>query len=232
LVEVVDELGVVTAATRAEGHCRLRLQFPDGAQSGVFTLRVRGRNIPLYPEIRLLHLRVQALRWAPSPVGSGDWRLAVVETAPGIDWAATFQAPVTDTWPIRHAACLHINASGDFTLLAREDWFWLRGYAEFPIWPLHVDTLFCYAAHHAGIRQVILRDPMRLFHIEHLSGAGWTPEGERALHARVQALHVPVLDFTSDVRQWVQRMRRLDAPVIFNLERWGLGVEALPERTV
>jgi hypothetical protein len=131
---------------------------------------------------------------------------------------------------MRNARCLHVNASGDFTLLARDDWFRLRAYPEFPIWPVHVDGLFCYAAHHAGMREAVLRDPLRAFHIEHSSGAGWTPEGEQALHTRVAALRVPVLDFDNDLRGWVQQMRRLNAPAIFNLENWGLAGVELPER--
>jgi hypothetical protein len=229
LVEILDEAGVVAASARVEGRSKLRLQFPDAAESGVFTLRVHGRNIPLFPELRLLHLRVRELRWEAWPAGSAEWRLDVVETQPGIDWAATLQAPVAG---IRNAACLHINASGDFTLLARDGWFRLRAYPEFPIWPVHLDALFCYAAHHAGVRETILRDPLRMYHIEHASGAGWTPEGEDALSARVRRLRVPVLDFTADLTPWVQQMRRLDAPAIFNLENWGLGGEELPERKV
>src|SRR5262249_12417724 len=33
---------------------------------------------------------------------------------------------------------LHTNACGDFTLLAREDWARLRGYAEWPIFSWHL----------------------------------------------------------------------------------------------
>jgi len=80
---------------------------------------------------------------------------------------------------------LHTNGCGDFTLLSRDDWFALRGYPEFPIWPMHLDSLLCYAAHHAGIKEVVLREPMRIFHIEHRSGAGWTPEGEKERLARI-----------------------------------------------
>ena len=229
-VDAVDASGAVVAEARMEGRCRLRLQFPDSAESGVIALRAHGRRIPLFPELRLLHLRVHGLRWEAWPAGSADWRLEVVETEPGCDWAATLQAPAPDAARIRHAAHLHVNASGDFTLLARDDWFRLRAYPEFPIWPVHLDALFCYAAHHAGMRETILRDPMRMFHIEHSSGAGWTPEGERALDARVAALRVPVLDFTADLGGWVHQMRRLNAPAIFNLENWGLGGVELPER--
>ncbi len=34
---------------------------------------------------------------------------------------------------------LHTNACGDFTLLARDDWFRLRGYPEWPIFSWHID---------------------------------------------------------------------------------------------
>jgi hypothetical protein len=229
-VEAVDASGAVVAAALVEGRFRLRLQFPDAVESGVFTLRAEGRGIPLFPEHRLLHLRVHSLRWEAAPEGSADWRLEVVETEPGTDWAATLQAPAPEAARMRNARCLHVNASGDFTLLARDDWFRLRAYPEFPIWPVHVDGLFCYAAHHAGMREAVLRDPLRAFHIEHSSGAGWTPEGEQALHTRVAALRVPVLDFDNDLRGWVQQMRRLNAPAIFNLENWGLAGVELPER--
>jgi hypothetical protein len=227
--EIVDEAGTVVASARVEGHCRMRLQFPEAVESGAFTLRVHGRNVPLFPELRLLHLRVQEMRWEDRPAASTGWRLEVLETGPGVDWAATWQAPAPG---MHHAACLHINASGDFTLLARDDWFRLRAYPEFPIWPVHIDALLCYAAHHAGIRETVLRDPLRMYHIEHASGAGWTPEGEDALNARVQRLRVPVWDFTADLRPWVHRMRSLDAPAIFNLENWGLAGEELAERNV
>jgi hypothetical protein len=231
LVEILDGSGAVAAAARVEGRARLRLRFPDGVEAGAFTVCVHGRGIPLYPELRLLHLRVRELRWESGQAGSGEWRLQVTGKEAGTDWAATLQAPAPDAARMGNAACLHSNANGDFTLLAREDWFRLRGYAEFPIWPVHVDLLLCYVAHHAGMREVTLRDPLRMFHIEHSSGAGWTPEGEDALNARVQRLRVPVLDFDADLRLWVQQMRRLNAPVIFNLGNWGLGDEELPERS-
>jgi hypothetical protein len=113
--------------------------------------------------------------------------------------------------------------------MSRDDWFALRGYPEFPIWPMHIDSLLCYSAHHAGIREVIFEDPLRIYHIEHLSGAGWTPEGEGERTARIAGKKVPVLH-NDDIVEFVNKMRRLDAPMIFNLENWGLGNEALAER--
>jgi len=167
------------------------------------------------------------------PAGEKDtgWFLEVIGSRPGIHWAATNQAPSPFAGHMRNPALLHTNGSGDFTLLSREDWWSLRGYAEFPIWPVHIDSLFCYSAHYAGMREVVLREPLRIFHIEHLSGAGWTPEGEQERLSRIESKGVSVIPH-SDLVNWIDRMRRFNAPVIFTLDDWGLAAENLPETSV
>ena len=144
-------------------------------------------------------------------------------------WANSLEAPSPDAPQIVNAAFLHVNGSGDFTLLSRDDWFALRGYLEFPIWPMNTDSLFCYSAHHAGLTEYVLEEPMRIYHIEHSSGAGWTPEGEEERTARIQAKRVPVIEHADFVR-WIAQMRRLNAPLMLNKENWGLAGEELPER--
>ncbi len=57
---------------------------------------------------------------------------------------------------------LHTNACGDFMLMAREHWFELCGYTELEIFSLHLDTLFLYAVHLAGLEEVVLPGNMRL----------------------------------------------------------------------
>jgi hypothetical protein len=160
-----------------------------------------------------------------------DWLLEVLDTKPPVDWTLYPQAPAAGAAHIAHAAFLHISACGDFTLLSREDWFALRAYAEFPIWPMNIDLLFCYAAHHAGIGEVVLREPMRVYHIEHLSAAGWSPEGEEERAARIEAKGVTEIQFAT-ATEWIDRMRRFNAPMIFTLKDWGLAGMALPETTV
>ncbi len=159
------------------------------------------------------------------------WRLEVIATRPATNWALTNQAtsPAADQMP--NAAYLHTNGCGDFTLLSREDWWSLRGYAELPIWPVHIDSLFCYAAHHAGMREMVLAEPMRIFHIEHFSGAGWTPEGEQERVSRIKSKGVSVLQY-QDLMSWIDRMRRFNAPAIFTMSGWGLAGEELPETVV
>ena len=95
-------------------------------------------------------------------------------------------APLSPPDPARNAPdFLHTNACGDFTLLAREHWFDLRGYAEMDLYSMNLDSLFCFAAHYGGAREEMLPDPMRIYHIEH--GSGWTPEGYARLFEQLTA---------------------------------------------
>jgi hypothetical protein len=160
-----------------------------------------------------------------------DWLMEVLDRQPPVDWTRYPQAPTLGADRIANAAYLHTCACGDFTLLSRDDWFALRAYPEFPIWPMHIDSLFCYAAHHAGIGEVVLREPMRIYHTEHLSAAGWTPEGEQERVARIEAKGVTEIPYPT-ATEWIDRMRRFDAPMIFTLNDWGLAGLTLPERTV
>lgn len=159
------------------------------------------------------------------------WSLELIGAQPGVDWSGAFEAPSPAAALMRNPAHLHTNGCGDFTLLSRQDWLDLRGYGEFPIWPMHIDSLFCYAAHHAGVREVILREPLRIFHIEHRSGAGWTPEGENELNERIKSKGVGRLQ-NDDVVKWIDQMRRFNAPVIFTQQNWGLADVDLPETAV
>ena len=123
---------------------------------------------------------------------------------------------------------LHTNGCGDFTLIAREHWFDLRGYPELDIFSMNIDSVFCFAAHYGGVPEEVLPEPMRIYHIEHGSGSGWTPEGQQKLWERLAAKRIPVLD-NDDVLQWGAQMRRLNSPMIFNHENWGLSELELQE---
>ena len=123
---------------------------------------------------------------------------------------------------------LHTNGCGDFTLIAREHWLNLRGYPEFDVFSMNLDSVFCFAAHYGGAREEVLTEPMRIYHIEHGSGSGWTPEGQKNLFERITAKGIPILD-NEDVLQWGAQMRRLDSPMIFNRESWGLAEFELEE---
>jgi hypothetical protein len=126
---------------------------------------------------------------------------------------------------------LHTNACGDFTLMARERWADLRAYAEFDLYSFNVDSLLCYAAHHGGAREEVWKDPLRIYHIEHGTGSGWTPEGQAQLFDRLQAKGIGWLEYRELVA-WAAQMRRLNSPMIFNGENWGMGDVDLKETVV
>lgn len=116
---------------------------------------------------------------------------------------------------------LHTNGCGDFTLAARQHWFDLRGYPEFDLFSMNIDSVFCYAAHYGGVQEEVLPDPMRIYHIEHATGSGWTPEGQAQLYERLAAKGLGTLSY-GDVIGWAEQMRRLKSTMIFNHEDWGL----------
>ena len=242
-----DDAGVEVAAATITGRAKLRITLPDGFSSGRIRLATRHDGVPLLQDPRLLNLRVFEISWhdiewpsstplpdeqpSPASTGGSSWRLSVIGARPGVNWTRAIPGHSPHAASIRNAAYLHTNACGDFTMLSREDWNTVRAYPEFPIWPMHIDALLCYAAYHAGIREVVLRDPMRIFHIQHLSASGATPEGEEELKARVARKNVPIIDYPS-LLSYFNHMRRFDVPLIFSGENWGLAAEALPETTV
>jgi hypothetical protein len=116
---------------------------------------------------------------------------------------------------------LHTNACGDFTLLAREHWFDLRGYPEFDLFSMNLDSVFCATAHHGGAPETMLEEPLRIYHIEHGTGSGWTPEGQAKLFERIAAKGLSFVD-NEEVLMWTAQMYRLNAPMIFNHQDWGL----------
>jgi hypothetical protein len=131
----------------------------------------------------------------------------------GCDW--------TETPGVEPPAFVHTNACGDFTLMAREHWFDLRGYPEFELFSMNLDSVLCIAAHHGGAREEMLSEPMRIYHIEHGTGSGWTPEGQAKLFERIAARGLSFVD-NEEVLVWAAQMKRLNSPMIFNHENWGL----------
>jgi hypothetical protein len=123
---------------------------------------------------------------------------------------------------------LHLNGCGDFTLLSREKWHELRGYPELQIFSFNLDSVLCHAAHHAGARENVLPEPMRIYHMEHSTGSGWTPEGEDTLFESLAARGIPWLDHDG-LLDWAAEMNRYEAPMIFNGESWGLAGEDVLE---
>lgn len=118
---------------------------------------------------------------------------------------------------------IYTNACGDFTLMLRRQWHDLRGYPEIGS-HAYTDGLICYMAASKGLRQVILRDPMCIYHQEHDLGFG-------DLMKKSHATQPPMMDY-QQYRRCCIEMLRSKQPKIFNDEGWGLGGETLVERVV
>lgn len=118
----------------------------------------------------------------------------------------------------------HTNACGDFTLMSRERFHALRGYPEFPTWSMHIDSLLCFMALFSGLKEVVLKDPMRVYHIEH--GMAWAMLSPEQKVSRF--MEVPWIDW-GVVTDIVARMLQEKRIPVLNQEDWGLGKMDLPE---
>jgi hypothetical protein len=148
----------------------------------------------------------------------------------GVDWEGAQEA-VAAVQDQPSPGFLHTNGCGDFTLLSRERWFDLRAYPEIDVFSMNLDSMFCFAAHYGGAREAVLADPMRIYHIEHGTGSGWTPEGQVKLFERIAAKGIPCVE-NDEVLAWAKQMRRLKSPLIFNHENWGMADLELKEESL
>lgn len=62
---------------------------------------------------------------------------------------------------------LHTSACGDFQLMSNDNWHLVRGFREEEIIHGHCDALLSYASYAAGVKEIVLDSPVRLYHIDH-----------------------------------------------------------------
>ncbi|MEO8593430.1 MAG: hypothetical protein ABI759_08910 [Candidatus Solibacter sp.] len=174
----------------------------------------------------------RAVQQLACPLEGGGLRVLQVKSSGpfrvyGVDWEDAHEA-VAAVQDQPSPAFLHTNGCGDFTLLSRQRWFDLRAYPEIDVFSMNLDSMFCFAAHYGGAREMVLADPMRIYHIEHGTGSGWTPEGQVKLFERIAAKGIPCVE-NDEVLGWAKQMRRLNSPLIFNHEDWGMADLELKE---
>jgi len=121
---------------------------------------------------------------------------------------------------------LHMNGCGDFTLMASEHWNALRGYPESEMFSFNLDSVLCQMAYQHGLREKVLQDPMRVYHVDHSSG--WTPEGERKMVEWLRRMRIPMLSF-EEFRLWATQMQRNKRPMVLANEDWGMASYNLHE---
>lgn len=88
---------------------------------------------------------------------------------------------------------VHMNNCGDFTLVSRDDFFRVGGHSEEPVFSLNLDTEFLYRLVQVGLREQILDPQKEIYHIEHGTGTGATPEGMKLLLERLKSKGIPVI---------------------------------------
>jgi hypothetical protein len=123
---------------------------------------------------------------------------------------------------------LHTNACGDFALMSAEYWEKVKGYPEFPLRAMKLDGLLCYAAHYAGARQAILKDPLRIYHLAHPTRTDGAVIALSNRQADSSSLQIPL----SQYKAWTKQMRQFRRPIIFNNLGWGLPDKDLNETII
>jgi hypothetical protein len=159
------------------------------------------------------------------PQSTTQWLIAnqLLTEAPPVPTAI---APAAAPPPPPDYPQLHVFACGDFTLMAKQDWLAVRGYTEWAMYSMHLDSILLYAAHYAGIEQVVLPDEMRTYHIDH--SAGWTPQTEDTLNQHLAKVKVPQLSL-AQLDAFIRVMEQTGKPLIVNPEDWGMANQSLPE---
>lgn len=224
---------------RAPIHGLTYLEFPVHAFQGelvtLFT-SAEGGGEPMGRDGRDLHFRVLACGTGRGPVADESTAQFLAPPRwPTLTFASEQPKQTTIYAQTRReindmgkSAFLHTYACGDFTLMSREHWFDLRGYAELDQFSMHLDSMLCYCAHHAGAKEEVLREPMRVYHIEHEVASGWTPEGQERYLSRVVQRGIPLLSH-QDLLWFINNVRTHHTPIIFNLDNWGLANMDLAE---
>ncbi|MBA7702078.1 hypothetical protein ES703_110832 [subsurface metagenome] len=157
---------------------------------------------------------------------------------------------------------LHTNASGDFQLMSRHYWHLLRGYREADIPSAYADGLLSFASYAAGVREVVFKDPLRLYHIDHSGKFNERPTGSRLpfenrltftflpkrfnnLILRAYRILLTTFGYKlkgsengiptlhfAEYRKIARDMVKGKRPYIFSDENWGLGQDSLEEYVI
>ncbi|MGH9144115.1 MAG: hypothetical protein ACRD2I_23510 [Vicinamibacterales bacterium] len=210
-----------TAGSVAPDECRFRAQPDFLFQGGRLAAAKVLRRIAPVSRFAASGTQPPSAPAAPTSALGSSASLSIAALA-NVAPTARIETYLTQHRP----AAVHRNAAGDFQLMAREHWFEVRGYPEFTMYSMNVDGLLGDIVHHVGVREIILATP--IYHLEHLEGSGWTPEGEGLLRKRLADSGADWLDATT-VDLWSAWMDWLKRPMIFNGSDWGVGDAVLPE---
>jgi hypothetical protein len=212
---------------------------PDMSMDGLLTY-CRWHVLRVHDRYRSRNLVTGEDRWAQHPLTPFPYlsfllhnlryRRRMKENVPlwAIRYLRSFARVWTRLLKSRNHPRLHMNACGDFTLMDAGTWQAVRGYWEWEGFSMHLDSHLLHALYLAGVPERTLKDPMRIYHIEHDIGSGYTPEGQSVLYERISKAGIPMLDMRMMLARAV-RARHEGGTLIYNGEDWGLADEVLPE---
>lgn len=132
-------------------------------------------------------------------------------------------------WRITHPGqfahfVIDFMACGDFTLMSKEDWMKIDGYAELDMYSIHVDSMGLWSACALGMEQVIFPPKACVYHIDHDNG--W--ESEDIIQTLRFISDKPSLDY-SIVHRAGMKMVETGKNWGLNKENWGWADEVFDE---
>lgn len=114
---------------------------------------------------------------------------------------------------------LDLWACGDFTLMSKDDWEKIKGYCEFEIYPLHVDSLAIISAWASGMVQYKLNNKACVYHIDH--DGTWLKTSHIPENDLIFMAKKPSLEWYKIVES-AKKLKKLKRPFEINSENWGL----------
>lgn len=104
-------------------------------------------------------------------------------------------------------------ACGDFTLMHKQDWLKIDGYAELDMYSIHIDSMGLWSACALGMEQVIFPYQACVYHIDHENG--W--ESDDVIKTIKFLADKPCLDYSI--------VHRAGMKMVANGTNWGLNSE-------
>lgn len=126
---------------------------------------------------------------------------------------------------VREFYLLDMMACGDFTMLHRDAWFAMHGYAELDLYSIHVDSLGLVSARSLGLEQKVFPGKACAYHIDHPQG--WESMGPveklRFLEQR------PGIGYGVLWEIGTKSLSEKGKELIFNDAHWGYAKETFAE---
>jgi len=125
----------------------------------------------------------------------------------------------------------YTNASGDFTMMAKNKWIEIGGYFEYPGFPRHIDGLLLYQALRHGLTETAFPEPACVYHIEHSDGSGFGAYVSGGIEAGLKQRGIPYIT-SGQLMAWLLSIAEGRGHGPENNAQWGLADETLEESTI